>query len=389
MTDKANILQGARILLVDDQPANLDVLCTLLEGEGCDVALANSGERAFNIAQRMVPDLILLDVMMPPGMDGYQTCRQLKKTESTQDVPVIFITANDQAEDIVTGFQAGGVDYIPKPFQTEEALVRVGNALYTRHLFNENQAYQQEMEEELRQAHQLQMGLMPRQAPELTGYRVAGRCRPASQVGGDFFQYFERPDHDLGLALADVTGHAMAAAIPTILVMGMLQSRAEQSESLQTLFAELNRSVHRMLDKRTLVCFAMAQLDAAQRRLHLASAGCPYPLHFQAASGEVVEVPAGENYPLGVRPDTQYQTLELELKPGDRVVFCSDGIAESQNERDDLFGDDRLAELVQQAGLQGDSAQALLERIFAAVDHFGGETPQADDRTVVVLEVEK
>ena len=117
-------LREAKILLVDDQPANLDVLCELLESRGYSVLFAPSGKIALKSAARGMPDLILLDVMMPE-MDGYETCRRLKQDAETRHIPVIFITARDLKEDIVTGFEAGGIDYITKPFQEEEVLVRV------------------------------------------------------------------------------------------------------------------------------------------------------------------------------------------------------------------------------------------------------------------------
>ena len=136
-----SILRGAEILLVDDRPANLDVLCELLEAQGCRLALAPNGQLALRLASENPPELILLDVMMPE-LDGYETCRRLKQNERTRDIPVIFITGRDDQEDIITGFRAGGVDYIIKPFQDEEVLVRVQTHLQisrlSRQLENKN-----------------------------------------------------------------------------------------------------------------------------------------------------------------------------------------------------------------------------------------------------------
>jgi CheY-like chemotaxis protein len=108
-----NDLRGASLLLVDDAPANLDVLCALLETEGVDVALATDGPLALEIAANTHPDLILLDVMMPQ-MDGFEVCRRLKMDPVLKSIPVLFITARDQLEDVVAGFRAGGVDFITK-----------------------------------------------------------------------------------------------------------------------------------------------------------------------------------------------------------------------------------------------------------------------------------
>lgn len=117
-------LHGARILVIDDEPDNLDLLCRALESASYAVQIATSGEKGVALALRSRPDLILLDVMMS-GIDGYETCRRLKVDPVTQDIPVIFLTGLGTASDVVEGFRTGGVDYIHKPFQREEVIVRV------------------------------------------------------------------------------------------------------------------------------------------------------------------------------------------------------------------------------------------------------------------------
>lgn len=122
------IAQRADILIVDDTPANLNVLTAILKQQGYRVRPAISGELALTAAQKVLPDVILLDIQMP-GLNGYQVCRQLKADPRTAPVPVVFISALEDALDKVEAFQAGGVDYITKPFQIEEVLVRVENQL--------------------------------------------------------------------------------------------------------------------------------------------------------------------------------------------------------------------------------------------------------------------
>src|SRR5215217_5056326 len=124
MTLSAN----ADILIVDDTPANLNVLSAILGKRGYRVRPAINGALALKAAQKAAPDLILLDVQMP-GLDGYQVCRQLKADPQTRAIPVIFISALDDVLDKVEAFQVGGVDYITKPFQIEEVLARVENQL--------------------------------------------------------------------------------------------------------------------------------------------------------------------------------------------------------------------------------------------------------------------
>jgi two-component system, sensor histidine kinase and response regulator len=118
----------ADILIVDDQPANLDVLSRLLQDSGYKVRAVTSGERALEAANHARPDCVLLDVTMP-GMDGFATCQALQSSPQLHDVPVIFLTARDATEHKVRGFQAGGRDYVTKPFEADEVLARVRNQL--------------------------------------------------------------------------------------------------------------------------------------------------------------------------------------------------------------------------------------------------------------------
>ncbi|PIR01280.1 MAG: hypothetical protein COV66_02360 [Nitrospinae bacterium CG11_big_fil_rev_8_21_14_0_20_45_15] len=117
----------ATLLVVDDTPENIDVLSGMLS-KNYKIKVALNGKKALELAMTTVPDLILLDIMMPE-MDGYETCRKLKETDKTKDIPVIFITAKSEEEDIVRGFQAGGADYITKPIKFEEVAIRVANHL--------------------------------------------------------------------------------------------------------------------------------------------------------------------------------------------------------------------------------------------------------------------
>ena len=119
------------VLIVDDTPANVGIFVEYLEGRQVRVAVAQEGEEGLARAEFVQPDLILLDVMMP-GMDGFETCRRLKASPRTRDIPVIFMTALSGTHDKVAGFAAGGVDYVTKPFQIDEVWARVTTHLALR-----------------------------------------------------------------------------------------------------------------------------------------------------------------------------------------------------------------------------------------------------------------
>ena len=120
-----------QILIVDDNPRNIQVLGTVLSGKGYNIIIANDGVQTLKSVEKIIPDLILLDINMP-NMDGFETCKKLKESEIYSEIPVIFLTARTETEDIIRGFQYGAVDYITKPFNTAELLARVRTHLELR-----------------------------------------------------------------------------------------------------------------------------------------------------------------------------------------------------------------------------------------------------------------
>ena len=144
--DTGKSLRQATVLVVDDIPANQKLLRETLEPEGYEVLLAGDGATALEVAQGALPDVILLDVLMP-GLNGFETCRRLKQHDATRGIPVIFITAQEDTASTVEGFQAGGVDYISKPFKAEEVLARLETHLQINRLTRVLQAKNRELHE--------------------------------------------------------------------------------------------------------------------------------------------------------------------------------------------------------------------------------------------------
>lgn len=139
-------LNGTKVLIVDDTPANIDILHNILNDQGFQIAVALNGEQGLSYVPQFNPDLILLDIMMP-GIDGFETCKRLKSNEPTKDIPVIFLTAKTESEDIVKGFKLGAVDYITKPFQHEEVLARIETHSNLRQTTKKNERLIEELKE--------------------------------------------------------------------------------------------------------------------------------------------------------------------------------------------------------------------------------------------------
>ena len=186
--------------------------------------------------------------------------------------------------------------------------------------------------------------------------------------------------------MADVTGHAMEAAVPVMMFSGLLKTEIKHAAQLEDLFVSLNQTLCESLESRTYVCFVMGELDLASLTLRLSNSGCPYPFHFRAATEEVEELQV-DAYPLGVRADSRYPVVEVQLEQGDRIVFCSDGIVEAGNEAEELFGFERTVEAIRRGGVQGLSGAALIEQILEEVKGFSVGVSQEDDQTIVTVGV--
>jgi DNA-binding NtrC family response regulator len=141
-------MNPAKILIVDDNPTNIRVLTETLEPEGYEIFAASNAEQTLRLAAKVSPDLILLDVVMP-GRDGFSTCQALKSGETTREIPVLFVTARQETESILRGFKVGALDYISKPFQAEEVVVRVKTHLKLHHLAREVRERNRQLEAEI------------------------------------------------------------------------------------------------------------------------------------------------------------------------------------------------------------------------------------------------
>ena len=211
------------LLLVDDNPTNLQVLRQALQGIDCKMLFAKNGERALSIAVEGHPDLILLDIMMP-GIDGFEVCRRLKSDAATEDIPVIFLSALADTKDKVKGLQLGAVDYVSKPFQPEEVKARANTHLTIHRLRREVQSQKDQLEHELEVVSEVQRRLLPKQLPEIEGLHLAAHYATSRFAGGDYYDIIKLPDNQWGFMVADAEGHSAPAAVLMAMTCSLLHS---------------------------------------------------------------------------------------------------------------------------------------------------------------------
>lgn len=244
------------------------------------------------------------------------------------------------------------------------------------------------MTEELEKARQVQMGLLPKEPPRLAGLEVAGRCLPASEVGGDFYAYLWGGETEgrLGIVAVDVRGHGMEGAVTALRFSETLRYEARGRTLPAEIMVGLNRALHGTLQPREYVCCCIGIIDMRQRQLVVASGGYHPPLYYSQRLNQVQEFALGD-LPLGVRPDTIYQSAECPLEAGDVLLFYSDGVIEARDDREGEYGEERLKDLLAQAGAENVEAEALIERLFWDVGRFSASVGQQDDLTAIAVRV--
>jgi sigma-B regulation protein RsbU (phosphoserine phosphatase) len=260
-------------------------------------------------------------------------------------------------------------------------------AIENARLFQEN-LEKQRMEEELSIARDLQTSMLPAVCPEIGGFKIAAISTPAREVGGDFFDFIEMGTDRVGFVVGDVTGKSVSGALVMSASRSVFRMLSEERLTVGEIMIRANRRMNKDVKKGMFVALLYAVLNSENRTLSLCSAGQTQPIHFFAKSGEARLVETeGDAFPLGILEDVEYEETRVQLTPGDRVVFYTDGIVEAMNGQNEMFGFERLVEVVQ--GSRAMTADALLKEIVDRVNAFAGSAAQHDDLTVIVVSVEE
>jgi sigma-B regulation protein RsbU (phosphoserine phosphatase) len=373
---------SADILIVDDTPANLRLLSELLTGNGYHVRAVTSGSRALESARAVPPNLILLDIRMPE-MDGCQVCEQLKADERTRNIPVIFISALDEIDEKVHAFKVGGVDYITKPFQVEEVLVRVETHLTLRRLQQSLEVANRRFERELLLAGDVQASMLPSELPQLAGWEISAFIQPARETSGDFYDVFQLPGGRLGLLVADVVDKGAAAALLMAISWNVIDTCAnENPDSPQAMFAAANRRMLQRLEGRMFLTAFYGILDPEQGRLLYCNAGHSPPYRIPA-NGDEMQRLLRTGPPLGLLDEAGWQKQTLQLQPGDALLLYTDGVTDAERADGTFYGNQRLkANLQTQAG---HTAIQIRDALLADIQSFVAGAPQYDDIVLMVV----
>ncbi len=368
------------VLLVDDTPENIQIVNAILK-DTYRVRIATNGPKALDLVRTdPVPDLILLDVLMPE-MDGFEVCLRLKLDPTTRDIPIIFLTGATEVADETRGFEVGGVDYIHKPFSQAVVRARVHNHLMLRDARDQIARQLASIRTELETARQIQLSILPREAPALLGLDIAAHYSPMTSVAGDFYDFIQVDDHRLGTLVADVSGHGMPAALISSMLKIAFAEQAEAASDPARLLSGLNHTLCGKF-KGHFVTAAYVFIDTEQKMLRYAGAGHPPMLMRSNSNGSARELVENGLF-LGSFPFAQYSAIEAPFQPGDWILLYTDGVLETNNANEEEFGIDRLKLFLELNGTQ--PAQKLLDATLAELAQWSAGREAEDDLTLLAI----
>ena len=266
-----------------------------------------------------------------------------------------------------------------------QAAVAIENA----RLYEEVRRNEERIEKELRFAQRVQLALLPTEPPaSLHGADVAGRFAPARELGGDLHDFLAPEPDTLVVAVGDVSGKGAPAALYGAFAAELVRSRTLRRRytperfSVSGVLQAMNTTLHeRQLEEYyCTLCYAM--FDLKRQKLTMSNSGLPYPIRCSATGCGQIEIPG---VPLGSFPGVDYDEVTVQLQPGDVVVFCTDGIFETVDERGAEFGPRRVCDVVK--AHRHEAARVIVDAIFDAAHGFRGQAPQYDDMTAVVVKI--
>lgn len=390
MNIRSNILEeksvfDARILAVDDSDFALTFIEEIFRHHGFyNIETALNGKEAIEKALKNPPDLVLLDLIMP-GMDGFELCSILRREPTLVNCVILIQTVSKDSSHIVRSFNAGASDYITKPLNVEEMLVRTTVHLERRFMMNSLKLYRERLGQELKNARKMQDAILPstlllEQVRHDYKLEVCAHFEPCSEVGGDFWGIRRISADKIALYCVDISGHGVGAALNAFRVHILLEQLAG-AEAAASYLATLNNALVRVLEPGQFATIFYGVIDTRNGILDYSSAGMVPPLLY-SLQDQKVHMLECNGVPLGVVEGSSYDQKSIAWAKGDTLLLYSDALVETYDEKGRCLDAQELAETLQRE--QGKPA-AVLTAILARLESFRGMKPLGDDLTLCVF----
>jgi CheY-like chemotaxis protein len=332
MPDKRTTLN---ILVVDDSPPDLALMAVMLARMGHEAVQVESGEAALNLFRQRMPDMVLMDVVMP-GMGGYDAVREMRRIAQDEWIPIIFISALGEEDDILRGIEAGCDDYLLKPIHYNLLSAKVNSLHQHLHLFSRMgkqgqllREYHERNEEEQQTAQDFMDRLLA--LDKINDPQVHFHLQPAAVFSGDLIAAARSPAGHLYAMLADSTGHGLTAALAVMPVLQSFHAMAAKGYSIGALAAEINRKIREYLPANRFVAAVIVVLDEKNGRVSVWNGGCP-PAILLNQDGMIVCQFDSKHLPLGILNPNHFDDEVTHYHYGNhrcQLLLCSDGAVDS------------------------------------------------------------
>jgi sigma-B regulation protein RsbU (phosphoserine phosphatase) len=398
-------IHRVRVLVADDDPIQRDLLQTSLLGWGYEVVCVDNGMRAWELLQGPSQFSVLITDWVMPELDGDVLCRKLREEQRDPYLPVILISSRESSEDMIEALNSGADAFLKKPIDPGQLLAQIRVA--ERILKLEERLAEQLrelrianawLESGLTAAAAVQSSLLPEVSPKIHGVAFEWSYEACEQLGGDMFNIFRLDERRVGMYVLDVSGHGPSAALQSVTLSHVLTPFDQQGGILKRINESSGRYevaspaevAHRLNREFPLIersgqffTFLYGIFDVETRVVRYVKAGHPGPIVISRDGVRCLE--KGGGIPIGILPDAKYEEDQLELSPGDGLVFYTDGVLETLCVQGEVFGLDRTIQSI--AGAGGGIAERL-HALRLSLDAFGLGSPQRDDVTFVGLEVD-
>jgi serine phosphatase RsbU (regulator of sigma subunit) len=383
-----------KILIVDDEPFNVDYLEQELEELEYATVSACNGQEALEKVKSESPDLVLLDIMMPV-MDGFEVLSRLKADRATRNLPVIVISANTDLKSVVRGIQMGAEDYLPKPFEDTLLRARISSSLEKKRLRDIEQLYMKSMEHELEIGRGIQKRFLPSSLPEIEGWEIAAYFKSAREVAGDFYDAFLLPDGNLVCVVGDVCDKGVGAALFMTLFRSLVRVTAmtefynggnetaflRPAERLQHIVSFTNNYIcETHWDANMFATLFVSIINPRDGKLTYANCGNERPV--LGGAGKAATTIQATNPVVGIFSWAEYAIHETCLEKGDLLLIFTDGIPDARNEADLEFG---KAPVLKRMSDCNQTATDMLGQVVADLQSFIGPAEQFDDITLLAI----
>lgn len=363
------------ILIVEDNPASLEIMQVRLEASGYRVITATDGEAGLSLAESSLPDLILLDVMMPK-MDGLEVCRRLKSNDRLPFMPVVMVTAKTDTKDVIAGLEAGGDEYLTKPVDHGSLVARVKSMLRIKELHDTVLDQSELMENQLKTASKIQTLFWPELPKPRSGIHTWAVSQPAAYVGGDFYDVITLADRSVLSYVADVSGKGVPAALIMAAVSTKIRAEASLHQNLNLILQAVNNAMYELASTEGyFTTMLLLRYWPERKKIEMVRAGHINPVLVSGTDAREISHLKGVS--LGVLEEVNYETGGLVLKPGESLLLFSDGVSEAENVSLEQFGYQRVLE-----HLATSSSLPRGKGLFEAVRKWRGGAVANDDLTI-------